>query len=412
MSMSLSTSTAAQQWLDQFAPGDQAAAVDLLNALVLVSSDEFRDRLQERMLRYAANVQGPVGLYAERELQPTPLFAESLGIPRRASGSGPAPFTSDNPDVGSEGIIAQLISELCRGDGDRFLNHPGPDEIRGARMRAFVLVTDFVGSGDRASEYLGSAWQVSSVRSWWSLGLLSFAVIAYSATQAGAKRVRRHQSEPTLDLVRTCPTIATEFSRKEGGLIRSLCEKYAPASTPFASSLGWGNVGALLGFSHGLPDNTPNILWESGGSQRPWVPLFPGRATVGRREHFKSLMSTEKILHRLAALHQYRLSISPRLREASSQGKQILLVLAALARRGSKTEETIASKTGLNILNVRDLLAEARKNELVNAKLLLTDAGHRELAYYRRREVSRDVLVPNDASPYYPRSLRPPRKSS
>ena len=80
MSMSLSTSTAAQQWLDQFAPGDQAAAVDLLNALVLVSSDEFRDRLQERMLRYAANVQGPVGLYAERELQPTPLFAESLGI--------------------------------------------------------------------------------------------------------------------------------------------------------------------------------------------------------------------------------------------------------------------------------------------------------------------------------------------
>lgn len=247
---------------------------------------------------------------------------------------------------------------------------------------------------------------------WWSLRLLSFGVVAYSASQAGAKRVRRHPSLPTLDLVRTCPTVETEFAAQERRWVRLLCAKYDPALTPFTPPLGWGSVGALLAFSHGIPDNAPNILWHSGSVRRPWIPLFPGRATAGRRDHFGHHNTTETILRRLAALHQYRLSLSPRLREASSQGKEIILVLAALAGRRSQTEESIAGKTGLNILDVRRLLQMAQQSGLVDTRLRLSDAGQRELANFRRELRPSDISVPTNTNPYYPKALRPPSKSS
>ena len=411
MSISFSRSALAQQWLEQFAPGDQASACELLDCMLLVSSDEFKNQVQEAILQWAAEVNGPVGLYAEREGLPVPLFAEDTAFPRRASGPGPVPIAINHADFGSEAIIAQLVSELCRSD-ERFLNHPGPDEIRSRHMRAFLIVTDFVGSGDRIHDYLQAAWQVHSVRSWWSLHLLSFGVVAYSASKIGAKKVRRHPSHPTLSLVRTCPTIDTEFSNQNRERIRSLCERYDPVLRPFAASLGWGNVGALIVFSHGIPDNAPNILWQWGSSPRSWVPLFPGRATVGRREHFGHATTTEKILHRLASLRQYRLSVSPRLERATRQSQQAVLVLAALAGRGAKTEETIASKTGLNVVEVRRLVRNAQENGLADARLRLTDAGQRELAYFRRDLPPHDVSVENNAAPYYPRALRPPTQSS
>jgi hypothetical protein len=96
----------------------------------------FRNRLQNLILKYSESLDGPVGLYAERELprmedseEEQPLFLESKTAPQRAFGSGPAPVSTGG-DVGSEGIIAQLISELCRRDASKFLSHPGPDAIR------------------------------------------------------------------------------------------------------------------------------------------------------------------------------------------------------------------------------------------------------------------------------------------
>jgi hypothetical protein len=119
MTMAFSTSDVAQQWIEQFAPGDQALACELLDALVLVSGDEFKNQVQEIILRWATNVNEPMGLYAEREGPPVPLFAEDVAVPRRASGPGPVPITSDDANVGSEGIIAQLISEPLETPRDR-----------------------------------------------------------------------------------------------------------------------------------------------------------------------------------------------------------------------------------------------------------------------------------------------------
>lgn len=107
-------------------------------------------------------------------------------------GVGPQPIQPTrayDPEVGSEGLIAQLITELCRLPRSPFLNHPGPDEIRKRKVRRFIVLTDLIGSGRRARDYLEAAWQVRSVRSWSSLRLLRFEVLAYATTDHGRRRV-------------------------------------------------------------------------------------------------------------------------------------------------------------------------------------------------------------------------------
>jgi hypothetical protein len=81
-----------QKWLDQFASGDRSLAEELLSSLLLVSRDDFNDQLRALILERAAEVDGVVALYAERELRhrlgiPNRLFKESARKPRRAEGS-------------------------------------------------------------------------------------------------------------------------------------------------------------------------------------------------------------------------------------------------------------------------------------------------------------------------------------
>src|SRR5258708_5697207 len=84
----------ANTWIRQFASKDQADAVSLMQAIVLVSRDEFAERLRQLVRRYSEQWSGPIGLYAERELprrfgRPLRLFRETDAKIRRAEGAGP-----------------------------------------------------------------------------------------------------------------------------------------------------------------------------------------------------------------------------------------------------------------------------------------------------------------------------------
>ncbi len=192
-------------WLSQFDPSDQNDASAILSAMRLVSRDTFAERLRELILQRAADGGRPVGLYVEREVRrqagkPDPLFQETSTNVRRAHGGGPEPVQSLRAharDVGSEGIVAQLVSELCRQRPGQLLDHPGPDAIRKMKVRRFFLLTDFIGSGQRARTYLDAAWRVRSVRSWWSARRakgMSFEVVAFAGTTNGRANVEDHPS--------------------------------------------------------------------------------------------------------------------------------------------------------------------------------------------------------------------------
>lgn len=403
---------ATQAWLSQFEATDQSVAIELLQRMNLVTRDAFIENLRSLILSRLKDSAGPIGLYAEREVRarkgvPSKLFKESDKPPRRAYGIGPEavkPAIPWNLAVGSEGIVAQLVSEICKTHIGEAFNHPGPGLIRKHKIRRFVLVTDFIGSGDRVLKYLKAAWRVRSVRSWWSSRAtkgLEFEVVSYSATASGRAVVEGHASQPSVFLVADCRAISDmPFERKSR--LNELCRKYNPGS---GSPLGYGNVGALIAFAHGVPNNAPSILHDNAGG---WAPLFQKRVTASTRAAFESdETNAEAIRMRLEDMRHTRLASSHWLLKAPPKARAWLAVLAALSHP-PRTEEVISGKTGLTILDVRKALSVALAHRWITDQYKLTDTGHAELEHARGPSPTITSLPEQPEMPYYPKSLRVP----
>lgn len=422
---SMLESEAAKAWVRQFALRDQQLAAEMLGIFVFVSRDELASGLTGQVLHHAEFVDGPIALYAERELGhrfgvPHRLFKESTGKVKRANGIGPAPVKATKaykPEVGSEGIVAQLITDLCRQYPKRFLNHPGADEIRKKKARAFWVLTDFVGSGKRAHDYLSAAWKVRSVRSWKSGRFLKFGVIAYAMTQDGKARIEQHACKPLTSCVQPCPTIFSAFSSAKAEACARLCKRYDPVGSKTdpledSSFLGYGGVGALMAFAHGAPNNTPRIFHKTSKRANGWIPLFPSRVTASLpTTGFGRSLRPETITARLEALGNTILAKSPAARDAPVEVKKRYLVLAALSR-AHRGNDILAIKTGLSTVEVKQICNDLEGLGWLGERRVLTDAGLGQLRYLRRTVVNQrqhaDTKVEIAKLPYYPTSLRAP----
>jgi len=409
-------------WLGQFAPDDQANAMALAKAMRLGSADEFTTGLRARILQSASETEGAVALLAEREMLKEgdtllPLFEQPADRPRRAFGEKALAVRGDM-DIGSEGLIAQLITDFSRADGVKFLNHPGPDLLRANPLgtsskrilpvRKVILVTDLIGSGNRAWEHLEAAWRVWTVKSLWSMGPergISFEVITYASTEAGQRVVESH---PTLPLVRSvipCPTIDTEVSPELVEDVKALCRHYDPYGK-VRGALGYRDTGALIAFAHSAPNNCPRVLWAV---SKTWLGLFPKRVTASMRETFGSEVNPENVNERLVAMRQCRLAEGTDWSKAPHGALERYLLLAALAHP-PRRRDVIARKTGLTLLEVETLLGEAASYHWIDKNNRLTDAGQAQLSAAKARSVK--AVIPERSNLYYPTSLRVPAKSS
>jgi hypothetical protein len=401
-----------QAWLSQFDPSDQQTAKTILEEMLLVSRDEFAERLRSAILRRLDAESGPVGIYVERELPsrkgiPHRLFKESSRRPKRAHGIGPAPVEPTrryDPDVGSEGIVAQLVTEICRERKGLAINHPGPDAIRKKSIRRFMLVTDFIGSGDRAWKYLQAAWRVRSVRSWWSLRAsngMGFEVVAYSGSLKGIKRVQSHPSAPLVSTVCACPTVSTSLSPADRQEATSLCERKNPDKK--MPAMGFGEVGALIAFAHGAPNNCPAMLFKKASG---WEPLFPVRLTTSTRADFTVEDAAEEVRARLEKMGQSRLA-HPELKAIPSGKRSLLLIMAALSKP-PRTPEAVSRKTRLTLFEVEAAMARGLKLGWLDGRNRVTDEGHAELRRARIVPAKKPAFPSVPEEPYYPKSLRAP----
>lgn len=407
-------------WLSQFEIDDQSTAKQLLEELLYVSYSDMRDSLIQAIIKRGQQINGTVALYAERHVRHhsgklTRLFVgekitRKKGIKsHRAEGIGPDPVVSQRRyahDTGSEGIIAQLITQICKSNPDKFLDHPGPMHIRSKKVRTFMLVTDFIGSGQRAESYLGAAWRVRSVRSWWSLGWLKFEVLCYSGTSGGIERIRKLMCKPTVRAVTGCPTIQTLEADKSQELMR-LCYKYGPKSKEkTASPLGYNNTGALVVFQHGAPNNTPYLLH---GASKKWTPLFPRRTTFQAANGSVANLAEAKIKQRLRKLGRERLSHLEAIPKIDEQTQQTALVLSAL-RGKPKILEAVSARTGLTTFEVEAAIARSQAAGLLTDKLQPTDQAYAELAYLRKKKQKKIFVSKGSEALYFPTMLRPPKK--
>lgn len=411
---------ATKAWLGQFDEKYQVTAADLLGAVRLVSRDAFVTDLRLLIAQRIAEGPGPIGLYAEREIRktrgiPNAIFQRTRAKCSRAVGDGPVPVEPTrayNPEVGSEGIVAHLITELCRSHGRKALNHPGPDEIRKKKVRRFILVTDLIGTGNRAFNYLQAAWKVETIKSWRSLGLMQFEVVAYAATADGLKKVRLHRCRPRVEIVAPCPTINSVFSGKKQALMEDMCVRYDPVDNDPVDSLGYGGQGCLIAFGHGVPNNAPRILHRGvDKSAKKWAALFPARVTADLARTFDEALSPEAVARRLKAMRQRRLATSPWVNENKPDTYRMMLLLASLSRM-PRSDIVIAIRCGLTLLDVRDLLDKALASRWIEENRRLTDLGHSQLGYARKQvpaNIDRQPTLPKaDKLPYYPQSLRAP----
>jgi hypothetical protein len=413
----LSTYPTARSWLTQFDATDRPAASTMLDAMLLLNEEQVSAALRSQLYALADTRHGRrrrIALYAEREFGGAPALNVQL-IPdanhrlrRRSIGrKGPAPVkpVRGGGRVGSEGLVAFVISQAHETKPRSFMNHPGPDLLRGKTSPAgsIGVVTDFIGSGSRVREMLDAFWAVPSIRSWVSRKWIDFKVIAAAATVDGVKSVKRHRVRPHVLFQYVTPTIVSYPDQQKSEKWLGLIEQYGPDAGRGASRYGFGGSAALVAFNYRLPNNTPALVHCTHGG---WWALYDGAAPADLRSAF-GLRAPEDFIGQAA--EDTGIVISNDLPPEDAALVLILSLLRGPWRAGN--EVALAERTGMAVPDVMDVLARAQKGGFVNGSGRLSDAGQAFLAAGQRSERKRPLVATNP-EPYYPLVLRTPRGSS
>lgn len=416
MSKAILSQIDASRWLDQFDPVDRADAAKLLALVKLVPSDLLRAEFTGLLAHRLACGETPVGLFNESErrvwkAQPNRLFKEKTRKNPAAKGKKIARAYGDagpplvprqryvDEEIGSEGVMANILTQFWKTHRGNVILSPGPDRFRSARIRRFTLSTDFIGSGARVEKYLNAAWRIGSVRSWWSrrgTSGLHFEIIAYSGTAEGIARIERHSCQPQVFVVTRCPTIRTVFPRAQAAMMEALCTRYAPRGS---EALGFGESGSLLAFGHGMPNNAPAMFWKS---TRRWRALFPERTTISAGSPF-SVASSE-------TLEKERLELAAQTVVVGSpiDPVDIESIVLSVLRRSPRHAEAISGRLGLDLRRVHDALKQLRQRGWINEHQQLTDRGRLMIRRFAKSETQ--ITLPKwPEEPYFPQSLRMPR---
>ena len=413
----LSTFPIAQAWLAQFDAIDRRTAGKMLDAMLLLNEEQVSSALRSQLYALADSRHGKrrrVALYAEREFGGAPVFsvdmvADASGRLRRRSigRKGPAPIkpVRGSGRVGSEGLVAFVISQARATKPNSFLNHPGPDLLRGKTKPSgsIGIVTDFIGSGSRVRDMLDAFWAVPSIRSWVSKKWIDFKVIAAAATAAGVENVRRHRLRPHVSFQHVAPTIVSFPDWQEATKWLRLIEHYGPDAGRGASRYGFGGNGALVAFNYRIPNNTPAFLHCTYGD---WRALYDGAAPDDLRPAF-GIRARSEVIRQAAG--DIGVEVADDLPPDDAALLLVLILLRGRWRAGA--EIALAERTGMAVPDIMDILVRALKGSFINSSGRLTDAGQALLAAGRRSERQRPVIATNPA-PYYPLMLRTPRGSS
>lgn len=400
-------------WIDQFSDADRQVAESLLNIIRFVNADALSLGIRNLILANVPEDEG-ASLFVEQhpkiyDGQPVPFYK----VPRRkknrrSEGVAPPPVRTGrhfNHETGSEGLIATLLTGLSRAEPARFILHPTMREWRENRPNHFVIVSDFIGSGNRVLKMLTAAWRVPTLRSWWSNNTIRFTIFAYSGTEEGVRAIEAHPSKPTVRLVVGCPRIQDQPAALRSSLV-DLCKRYCKVRPKGDfTSLGYGDSGGLLAFDHGAPNNMPLILHKSWAG---WRPLFKQRSTSLIMPLVATGDAREELASALSRLRQQKLAQSDAVLDGPVETQQLILVLAALRGR-PRTVSAVSGRTGLPVDLVETVMSRAKSSKLINEDGRLTETAFREVAYLRKsRRIRREPpLVNGDALYYVPHTLRP-----
>ncbi|WP_158502113.1 hypothetical protein [Vitiosangium sp. GDMCC 1.1324] len=404
--MSLRTSPEAVKWLKQFDATDLSLAEQLLESLVLIPSSRFQRELIHLVDHFRATCPGRIALYAARKAD-TPYFEDKRSSPQRVE---------PGIEIGSEGQIAQIITNLSRLDS-RFLDHPPIGVLRRFRCHDIVLLDDVVGSGQRIEGFLSQFLAIDTFRSWRSFGWVKFHVVAFAVSHSGEERIKsflsNRKSHPRckgveFHYVQRLPPSTRPWTEQQESDLRALCRVYGQRGGISPQDReGHQRSMSTLVFEHGCPNNAPGILWEK---TRRWKPLFPDRAIPpGLLVCFDEELSQG--IYATPFEELIKADTSQVRRAIGQAGVDFLLVLSAIAKKLRQLND-IADATGLSTRTVWRMVQLARACDLLNAANILTEMGRSELQCARRLGNLPDEPPALQDDAYFPSSLRAAKRTS
>lgn len=408
----LSESASAQRWIGQFEPSDQDNAASLIDRLELFNETQVAKAIS-RQLDAIDTVPGRVALYAEREIAeatafPIEAYTDAHGRQRDRAVPN-APFKPVAPRrgatrVGSEGWMAFLISQAVKAN-PRFVNHPSPRQYlspnKQNRIRKIVIVTDFIGSGDRIWTMLDKFWRVPTFVAWWSRGYIQFHIVAAAGTNGGVARVKTHPCKATVGVTALVPTLTGPQPKPWAAVWLELVNRYGKAHE---KPLGHKETSALVAFEYGMPNNVPAILGEK---FKHWKPFYRGRAPHDLRPFF-GLPPTVTDLLRSAVEHRWaRLKDALDFRSRRRDRTEMLAFLLALRGRWhADAEIEVAERSGLPTEDVVRLRRVAMAAGWISDRSRLTDRGRKVLKAGTVKRKRESKTVAGSTALYYPTSLR------
>jgi hypothetical protein len=397
----LGNNTHVQQWINQFDFEDQRMARAFLNEFEFISTDEFvseiESTLEQKIIHSNKVALLPVRALISKDECYFPQKVEDLNtyinfsdgdinseslkecrehLARAVSVEKIDTFNpifihpTENP--GSEAIIGNLITQLCRkhrqkvvvGNNDR---SPSVNDLRVSKCDELILIDDVIGSGDRVADFIKSILMNKTLKSWVSLGYMKLTVVSFMRSNSSYERLEKSKFKFNVEHNRDYPT----FNDLEDDLIsvyRELITKYTNKKEQF--SFSYGHIFGRALFEHSIPNNTPSLIWRN---VRKWKNPGYGAARVG---------VWNAVFPNRAMPNLIKQSIKDLYKHKRSRKHKMLAVLSLCDEvKIDKKLSDLSTRLDSPVAEITELVAVLQQIGLLDTALDLTVEGNAELNY-------------------------------
>lgn len=309
---------------------------------------------------------------------------------------------------GSEGLIGNIIRDVVgrRPRFDKAAMYNSRDGLRRWRVRSLLLVDDYSGSGDQLVKYVDAWTDHPTIKSWRSYGLLRVHILVLAASKDALQRLREHRFvEGVQYLEQGGDFDSVAWTGQEQKAIVDLCLRYAHLP---AYALGYQEARGLLVLHHTVPNNLPNILWQTKSPKiRDWAPLFADRTMTPQQQVELDDYRLETDPKRIAAIIRQE-QLGEALDAQPNPTVRVFLLILGAIEHGYRDPMMLANLLGLTHEATLRTLEACKGLALIDATNRLTTDGRSELRRARTRRLTTNLTASYSGSdvPYYPRTLR------
>jgi hypothetical protein len=307
---------------------------------------------------------------------------------------------------GSEAFVGMILRDLpgvARPEpgADWIAPDKSLDDLRDLRCRSIVIVTDYIGTGNRVLKLAAALSRNRRIRSWRSFRWLDIYVVAFAASPEALERVRRSRDVRQVWIVEGAPTFASRsWAPEVNAAVIDLCRAECRIDESWA--LGYRDSEGLFVTERGASNNLPAVLWQTA---KGWQELFRGRAvpTLFARE-LADYVPGPSLTELAEQVGQLRLGQNKRLRYMRASSQSLLRVL--LLSRRIQDQASLSAQLGLEIADIALSLKCLKQLGLLDAAGAITARGRDEIAANKRGLRRTTAGLTGSESPYYPLSLR------